>query len=209
MTVNSGYGFPYPLSSEPVANGASNIQSLADAVDSKMGLFKVIPTGAIGGTVTSDGDVSVNSAVGSVTVQGAFSALYDNYLISYSGGKGSTGHVHGIQLQTSGGVTSSAAYYGGFATYSYANAPTGAGFSNSTAFAYCGGGESTWSAIWATLIDPFKAEFTKGSYPVYYGSYAGQVAAVHALATSYSNFVVTPSVGTMTGGTIRIYGYRN
>jgi hypothetical protein len=152
---------------------------------------------------------AVGSGVASVTVTGAFSADYDNYLVTYSGGTGSGSHVLGLQLQTSGGSTSATGYYGGFATYSYANALTGAGFSNSTAFAYCGGGEATWSAMWATIIDPFKTAFTKGSYPVYFASYSGQVAAVHAVSTSYTNVVITPNTGTLTGGTIRVYGYRN
>jgi hypothetical protein len=45
------------------------------------GLVKIIPTGATNGTVSANGDVTIGSAVGSVTVSGVFSSAYDNYKI--------------------------------------------------------------------------------------------------------------------------------
>jgi hypothetical protein len=68
MTVNSNYGFPYPLSTEPVANGASNIQDLAQAVNDKIGLIKIASAGFTG--VTTGAPLDVN---------GVFSSLFTNY----------------------------------------------------------------------------------------------------------------------------------
>jgi len=39
MPANTGGGYPYPLATEPVRDGATAIQNLATAVDSRMGSF--------------------------------------------------------------------------------------------------------------------------------------------------------------------------
>jgi hypothetical protein len=40
-------------------------------------------------------------------------------------------------------------------------------------------------------------------------AYAGQYGGVHTVATAYTSFDFRVAAGTMTGGTIRVYGYRN
>jgi hypothetical protein len=37
---------------------------------------------------------------------------------------------------------------------------------------------------------------------------AGSSIGLHQVATSYSAFTITPTSGTLTGGTITVYGYR-
>jgi hypothetical protein len=88
MGVTSN-GLPYPENSDFVADGAMAIKDLADNVNAKAGLWKVIPSGATNGTVGANGDVAVGSAVSTVTVSGAFSSKYENYLITVTGGAGS------------------------------------------------------------------------------------------------------------------------
>jgi len=152
---------------------------------------------------------TVGTGVSSVTVTGAFSADYDNYQIIYSGGSASGGHVMQIQLKVAGGSTSTTGYYSGMSGYTYAGAATGAGTANTSSFLYGGGGDSGWSEVNMYISDPFKTVFTKESNPVWFATYTGHNAAVHAVATSYADFVMTPTGGvTLTGGTISVYGYR-
>jgi hypothetical protein len=59
---------------------------------------------------------------------------------------------------------------------------------------------------------PFTADETwfNGNYVgVAAGSVQGVIGGYHNLGLSYTAFTVTPTAGTLTGGTIRVYGYRN
>ena len=204
MTVNSGYGFPYPLSSEPVANGAANIQSLASAVDSKMGLFKIIPTGATNGSVTSDGDVTINSAVSSVTVSGAFSSLFDAYRIIVSGGSASTSVEISIRL---GSVSTN--YKWGIVYSTYVSAAALAIVNNSAAsFQYVGRATSSTLTMDCTLRQPNLAKPTFMTTNYVAEDAQGTSNGIQTDLTAFSDFTIFPQLGTLTGGTIRVYGFR-
>lgn len=209
MTVNSGYGFPYPLSSEPVANGASNIQSLATAVDSKMGLYKIIPTGATNGSVTSDGDVIINNGTASVAVANAFSSLYDSYQIIVTGG-GTNGGDYGVNMRL--GATVSNYYYVG----EYRNFP------NTVNNVINGAGAAEWGAVGIATANNLAANvfvnmpfLTKNSYfaaSYIYSNPAGglaQMGGYLADNNSYTGFTLFINASSFAGGTIRVYGYRN
>lgn len=146
---------------------------------------------------------AVGNGVSSVVVSDAFSATFDNYLVEYSGGSASTGCVTYFALNGT-----SSGYYSGMSGATYAGAHTFAGTANASSVVYGGGGDNGWVSVLMTLIDPYKALFTKFSNPVWYATYAGHNAAVHAAATSHTGFTITPSSGTITGGTIYVYGYR-
>jgi len=60
-------------------------QTLTSAQMNAVGLWKVIPTSATNGTVSSDGDVTPNAGSTSVTINGAFTSDYENYFISVNG----------------------------------------------------------------------------------------------------------------------------
>ena len=153
---------------------------------------------------------AVGTGVGSVTVTGAFSADYDNYKVFYSGGSGSTGHVMLVQLKLGGGGVAGTSYFSGMSGATYSNSPVTVGLANVSSVTYGGGGEATgFTAVDMTIIDPFKTVFTKFSNSVWFATYAATNTAVHAELTSYTDLVLTPSSGTLTGGTVRIYGYRN
>jgi hypothetical protein len=154
---------------------------------------------------------TVGTAVSSVTVTGAFSADYDAYKIIWTGGTVSTSAAIGLQLRTAGGSTSTTAYYGGMPYVTYAGVGAAASDTNAAQFTFAGGGDNAaFGQIDLTLLNPFLAKYTNISSSVVTGSYGGQYNGVHTVATSYSDFVLDPfSTATMTGGTIRVYGYRN
>jgi hypothetical protein len=150
---------------------------------------------------------TVGSAVSSVTVSSAFSADYDNYLILMSGGTSSAACSMGIEI---GGSTTG--YYG-FMNYgdSVGNVPLGAGRNNTALMNWVGGSSAASQAVHVSVqvMNPFKALYTKilnGPYQNagVYGTMQGE----HRVATSYTSFKLVPDAGTITGGTIFVYGYK-
>jgi hypothetical protein len=150
--------------------------------------------------------VTIGNAVGSVTVNDAFSSLYDNYKIVVSGGVGSTASTS-MRLTLGASAT---AYYGTLAYYSYGvNATNYAHDNNDTRFSFIGNAGSNQFANSFDLLNPFLAKWTviKDSSWVAVNA-AGGYSGVHQSAVSYSAFTFTPEAGTLTGGTITVYGYR-
>ena len=150
---------------------------------------------------------TVGTTVSSVTVTGAFSADYDNYLILLSGGTGSTAASIGIEI---GGST--IGYYG-FMTYGDATTNTvlGAGRNNQAIFNWVGGvqGASQAAHVSVQVLGPFKAAYTKFANGTYQNAGAyGTMQGEHRVATSYTSFKLVPDTGTLTGGTIAVYGYK-
>jgi hypothetical protein len=149
----------------------------------------------------------IGSAVSSVTVTGAFSADYDNYLIQVAGGSSSAGCVLKCTLGAS-----STAYYQVRLSLLYSGASTSFGSdNNAAAWSAVGSGQSTGLFASFTLNSPFLAKVTHGhaSYQSTDNLAGALVFLEHRVSTSYTDFTLTPSTGTITGGTIRVYGYRN
>jgi hypothetical protein len=156
---------------------------------------------------------AVGTGVASVTVNNAFSADYENYKVVWSGGQ-SSGAAN-LQLQlTTGGTASAASYYG---TLVWANVGTavvaGAADNNAAQWSFAGGGAGAnngAASLNVDLLNPFEAKRTRLHnaqvlYGIVYGTYTG----LHDIGTSYDGIKLTPAAGTITGGTIRVYGYRN
>jgi len=150
---------------------------------------------------------TIGTAVSSVVVSNAFSAAYDNYKIIISGGSASATDYLKLQLGAS-----TTGYDESLIFKPYASALTGASNTNQPSFSYAG---NTFSgqAIYlnAELVNPFLAKYTTltsssgGQVSTAFGFYGG----VHKVATSYTDFTLIPTSGTLTGGTIRVYGYKN
>jgi len=149
---------------------------------------------------------TVGTAVSSVTISSAFSTTFDNYKIIYTGGVGSA--TQPIAFQFDGGTT---AYY--------SSSPT-ALYTSSTAQSFGVNNQSSWQNAGVSTADnnfldidvlcPFLAKFS-GISGVYInptaGGYAGVTSGYHGSATSYTGFKLIVT-GTLTGGTITVYGYR-
>jgi len=149
---------------------------------------------------------TIGSTVSSVTVSSAFSATYDNYLVQLSGGVGSAD----ANLRLTLGSTVTGYYAGGLYVSYTASTVTGVN-TNNGAFIDIGYGSTNALSGRGEIESPFLAKRTifrtnaissSTSYP--FGIFGGFLDD----ATSYTAFTITPSGGTMTGGTIRVYGYR-
>jgi hypothetical protein len=150
---------------------------------------------------------TIGTGVSSVTVTDAFSADYDAYKIVISGGVGSAITV----LQTQLGATATGYYYAGNAR-TYGGVSLNIESANGTNW-YAGEASVNSIEMNIDIKQPFLAKattFTGAFAPARTDGYWIAVGGYLANTTSYTAFTITPSGGaTLTGGTIRVYGYRN
>ena len=170
------------------------------------GLVLIKPTGATNGTVSDSGTVTIGSAVTSVTVSGAFSATYSAYLINYLGINCSVDTVI-IYLKFNNSTGSTYNYAG--RDLSYAGADGNATVASTSAGIYAGitGSQSNASST-TVVFNPFAANNTI-TYSQFSGqNFTGNIAGQDKNAVSQTGFSLNIGSGTMTGGTISVYGYR-
>ena len=150
---------------------------------------------------------AIGAAVTSVTVNDAFSSTYDNYKVIVSGGTAAGPTAISLRLGAS-----STGYYGTLIYSTYASA---AGLfltdNNAAQFSYAGVCATGGISLNLDLTNPGRADrtFIQGVY-VTPGTTneAGRYQGFHNVATAYTSFVLTASQA-MTGGDIKVYGYRN
>jgi hypothetical protein len=164
------------------------------------------PVGVSPGLVLVKSQV-IGTTVGSVTVTDAFSATYDNYKIVVTGGVASTQNSFRLTL----GATVTGYYYGGF-FYDYgANTGGYARGSNVSGF-QMGAGTTNKLFANAEIFDPFLADETTFTTSHASALTTGFMQFGNGFlndTTSYTDFTLTATGGTFTGGTIRVYGYAN
>ena len=151
---------------------------------------------------------TIGSAVASTTVASCFSATYDNYKIVGAGiSTTANGGVLYLKINNSTGST----YFGNMiynvpATSAIGGVSAANGASNG--FFVATTSSSGTISFEATIDSPFLA-VTSNCFGNYAGrAYNGQASGHDSNAVSSTGFILAPSSGTMTGGTIRVYGYR-
>lgn len=163
----------------------------------------VTSTGGTGATA-SNGVITIGTGNTTVTVSNAFSADYNVYRIVWTGGTANATTAIGIQL----GATVTA-YYGARVASSTAGVAAFLGDNPSALWTVPAVASTTQGYIDATLYNPFAATRT-GIHAVYIegtgavGTYTGY----QDSNTSFTSFVLDPTgANTLTGGTLRVYGY--
>jgi hypothetical protein len=164
------------------------------------------PVGASGMTLVSS--TTVGSAVASVTVSSAFSATYDAYKIVIS--NTSTSGSVGVQM-TLGATTTGYYYVSSAAIFNGGTYVVNVGDQNAAFWVIMGNTGAATASTAFDLTSPYLASrtFFSGQYVAPGSGSGGALAGYLANTTSYTAFTVTPASGTMTGGTIRVYGYAN
>lgn len=202
----------------------ANINDAVEAIEAKLGIGASTAGSAVSGYVLTAGtggtttwqepsiagltlvkSQTIGSAVSSVEVTGAFSSTYDVYKIVISGGVSSTA---GTDLSMKLG-SSTTGYYCGTGVTAF----SGGGFStasdnNASQWTRPGNGTSASLKFDVDLINPFLAKETILMGFWITNNAGGYTAGFHNVATSYTSFTITPSSGTLTGGEIRVYGYK-
>ncbi len=147
---------------------------------------------------------TIGSAVSSVAVTNAFSATYDAYKIIITGGASSANDRIEMILGATATGYSMQFIYG-----SYTNSVAAAGSTNQTKWLYAGGTSTTSISMDVDLLNPYLTELTFISARNMESSLAGIAAGYLNNSTSYTDFTINPKTGTITGGEIRVYGYKN
>jgi hypothetical protein len=153
---------------------------------------------------------TIGSAVATVEVTSAFSATYENYLITVSGGASSaSGNMRIILGATTAG------YYQSFVNAPYdGSAASVVATNNGAIWTYSGYATANGINMSVTLQSPQLAKLTYISAPYNNGTTtagvgSGQSNGFLNNSTQYTAFTISPASGTLTGGTIRVYGYTN
>jgi hypothetical protein len=148
---------------------------------------------------------TIGTTVSSVVMNNVFSADYDNYKIIISGGVSSTANNMSFTL----GATATG-YYEARINCTYATGAISANTTNNGASGTIG--QQTAQGLFGNLdiLGPFLATQTNwGSTQLSATtSRADQVQGMLNNTTSYTAFTITTGAGTLTGGTIYVYGYR-
>jgi hypothetical protein len=201
MATTTNYSWTTPDNTAYVKDGASAIRTLGSSVDTTLYT-------ALGGAYPGLRLVkkqTIGSAVSSVNVTSAFSATYENYKIIVSGGVGSVGGGANLALKLG---ASAASYDQALFVVTYATAGTGAASGvDFTSFPYQGHANTNNINFTVDLTNPFLAKYTTANGSFISGGQAGFATGTHKVATSYTDFTITPASGTLTGGTIYVYGY--
>ena len=162
------------------------------------------PVGASSG-LTLVSATTIGTTVASVTVSSAFSSTYDNYLVKVN----TTPSTDLSLLLTLGATVTD--YYAGAPQRTYANTD-GSGATNNGSSVEVAFGGTNGVACTFDLQAPNLAKHTLIGC-MYIASATGGRAGVRSgfvnNTTQYTAFTLTTSSGTLTGGTVRVYGYAN
>jgi hypothetical protein len=153
---------------------------------------------------------TIGSAVSSVTVTDAFSSTYDNYKIIVSGGVGSTN----LELRLTLGATA-AGYYSSYNGNNWGGSAIEVRGQSNQAYAIVGVATANNIHCSMDLFEPNAAKRTRYFFEIAQSQTGNDINNSGAGggflndATQYTAFTLTTNTGTLTGGTIRVYGYRN
>jgi hypothetical protein len=147
---------------------------------------------------------TIGSAVTSVTVNNAFNANYESYKIMISGGVGSASCEFLFTLGTS-----ATAYYSAVRGYRYSNSDFTYAYANNGSSIWVGGAHTSSLNLSMEVTNPYLAKRSLVSANGIDNVAAYYAAGFHDSAVSYTDFKITVgSGGNITGGTIKVYGYK-
>jgi hypothetical protein len=148
---------------------------------------------------------TVGTAVSTVTVSDAFSSTYENYKIVVTGGVSSASAVD-IYMQLGATTT---AYYSIRSGWRYAGTALNFVDANNGSNWTVGGSVGTDPTINMDILGPnlSKKTYFNGLFSATSG--IANTAGYQDSTTQFTAFTLSLSSGTLTGGTIRVYGYVN
>lgn len=212
--------FTDPLAASPLNSPSHAVQhqDLNDAVEkieTYMGLVKVIPTGVVsaGGTsatLSATGTVTVGAGNTSVRLDGIFSSAYTNYRVVYSGGVGSTNANLNVQFGI-GATLTATNYFGGRAYINVGGATWQLSADNGATSFGAGGMNTNYAQVALDIFQPNVngPTFANGPYVRLGSGLVGHCWTDQSDAVQFTSISIAPSSGTISGGTIVVYGYRN
>jgi hypothetical protein len=199
MGTTTNNGWTYPESTDLVKDGATAIQTLADDIDTTLGVY------------ADPGLVLLNttsfSAVASQSVNDVFSATYDNYRIVCEFSSSTDQEVF-FRLRASGAdLTSNVYRFGEFSIgVGIAGAFSSVANTLGTSLLICNNGSSFSAGFVADVIAPNKAQAK-----FFNSQSTGRIAYVKVSqiqeATAQTGFTIFCTGATTMTGSVSVYGY--
>jgi hypothetical protein len=153
---------------------------------------------------------TVGTGVASVTVTNAFSADYDAYKIIVTGLKNTANDIS-FSMQLNNAAVSG--YFGSFIFVNVTTNTIASASNNNTAswsFVGAAGTGSLQGGAVIDIINPFLIGATSVmASPIPYQNIMGTFTGLQTTNASHTGFTLTAGAGSFTGGTIRVYGYKN
>ena len=150
---------------------------------------------------------TIGTTVSSVTVTGAFSSTYDNYLILVGGGVASAETALNL---TFGSVVTNYFYSDEFRSWTNTTFTDAAATAASLSSVALAGANSLHGVI--NVNSPNLAKVTvvtSSMVRATSGQTGGNMRGFLNDTTQHTAFTLTTSSGTITGGTVKVYGYKN
>lgn len=176
-----------------------------------VGLWRVTgcTVSSVGGTAAtaSNGVITIGTGNTSVTVNNAFSSDYVNYRIFIENESTSGSASHLFQFS---GITTSSYYSGG--SYGSWGVAAQTGFGNAVATSWTISANVALNTGTSIIMDVINPNVARRKYAFNTAQASNGHLTFNHLSTSTSTatgFVLSKSGETMTGGTIRVYGYRD
>jgi hypothetical protein len=147
---------------------------------------------------------TIGNGVTTQQVTSCFSADYDDYLVTVSGGTASGNSILSFRCGTQ-----ASGYRYSYLYTSYTSSPLAVGTVTGTDIQYVGFANTTGLNAIINVSSPFLGGPTMvcgdgGSI----GNFAGRVTGIEPSNTAFTGMTLVIGSGTMTGGTIRVYGIR-
>lgn len=211
------YGFPYPLSTDLVANYPALGLELATDVETVLptlaGVTLISPTSIAnsGGTATSTSGTTTFTGVTSISLNGVFSADYQNYLVSMTVTVSTAADLY-MRYRASGAdisLTNYVAIHNRVLANTATTLRSPQATNSGNALTLNEGVTESHNAI--AVYSPFLSSITRHHY-----SGAGWVSneghnywggGIYNAATSITGLSIYPASGNITGK-IRVYGYK-
>jgi hypothetical protein len=203
MGTTTNNGWTYPESTDLVKDGATAIQTLADDIDTTLGVYAPSTSGLELINTTSFSGVSASSLPTST-----FTSSYTNYKIIVSNLSASTGISVYMRLRASGTDNTSSIYY---QQQQYNSSTTISGVRQTQSFWSVGAADTTSSTF--STIELFNPQTTAKTRSLVIWQQSGITTPetlfqtmTHDSATAFDSVTIYSSSGTMTG-TIYVYGF--
>jgi hypothetical protein len=147
---------------------------------------------------------TIGSGITSFAMTDVYSASYNAYKIIITGGVAST--ATDLTIINTGSTASYA--------YSLIYLPWGGSIASITSgstssYPFAGHGATNVNRMSCDVINPFTATHTQFMANYVSGTVFGTSGCLHSVATSYTGFTIAAGSGTITGGTVHVYGYRS
>jgi hypothetical protein len=193
----------------PTANDSLNLPSHstqhANANDAIEAVEDYLLNGAGKSGLVFIKTVTVGSGVSTVSVSDVFSSTYDNYRVVIGGVDASSAVNFRIQFGSTPNEHYGSMYYD---AYDAAATATERVANNANALiGITGTSDDTSSSFDVCSPNLAKRTTLSGTYDGF--RFAGWFGGAVNTTTQYTSFNILVGAGTMTGGTIKVYGYRN